>query len=532
MIRRLLIALILLAIPAFDGAVWSASIDALTEETAPAGADIVYLGKNTGPGVYLDRKTQVSNLVPVSATTTEVTAGVNTDKFITPDALNGAALTPDSFIINKVVTDSIGSPIVNQSWATDDPAFAATINAILTANESRCIVATTETVVAPGHCIAHNGVFNYSAPSPNVFPLGIGNEGLVQVSSTGTLTEGDGLVSHVFSNQGTIITANGAVLITSDNDGLITTFNGVDFRIFNDTGTITSSVALNVGVGVAGAGTITNLTGLKFADQTAFANVKLIDNADPQAEIETAGDIVMEGATSGSVTVDVPAVAGANTVTLPAATGTVALNTMTTKGDLLVYGTARARLPVGTNGQVLTADSAEAFGAKWAGTGSKVVQIVEDPDTATNSGTGTFTNWATTPPPETEGNNYLSRTITPASTSNTLVIDWSVKGSMDQAGGDFVACWVYQDTVSAGDLAIDAVVAWNSYSTFAHLHGSVTVTAPSTSEITYKVNCGVATPGSGTRTFYFNQVEIAGPTLVNVFGAATQSYLRVTEFRP
>lgn len=38
---------------------------------------------------------------------------------------------------------------------------------------------------------------------------------------------------------------------------------------------------------------------------------------------------------------------------------------LTTKGDLYTYGTADARLAVGTNGTVLVADSAEATGLKW-----------------------------------------------------------------------------------------------------------------------------------------------------------------------
>jgi len=42
---------------------------------------------------------------------------------------------------------------------------------------------------------------------------------------------------------------------------------------------------------------------------------------------------------------------------------------LTTKGDLYTYSTADARLGVGTNGQVLTADSTAATGIKWA-TGS------------------------------------------------------------------------------------------------------------------------------------------------------------------
>lgn len=42
---------------------------------------------------------------------------------------------------------------------------------------------------------------------------------------------------------------------------------------------------------------------------------------------------------------------------------------LTTKGDLYTYSTADARLAVGTNGQVLTADSTAATGIKWAAAG-------------------------------------------------------------------------------------------------------------------------------------------------------------------
>lgn len=39
---------------------------------------------------------------------------------------------------------------------------------------------------------------------------------------------------------------------------------------------------------------------------------------------------------------------------------------LTTKGDLFGFSTTNARIPVGTNGQVLTADSTQVLGVKWA----------------------------------------------------------------------------------------------------------------------------------------------------------------------
>lgn len=39
---------------------------------------------------------------------------------------------------------------------------------------------------------------------------------------------------------------------------------------------------------------------------------------------------------------------------------------LTTKGDLFGFDTADARIPIGTNGHILTADSTQALGLKWA----------------------------------------------------------------------------------------------------------------------------------------------------------------------
>lgn len=56
--------------------------------------------------------------------------------------------------------------------------------------------------------------------------------------------------------------------------------------------------------------------------------------------------------------------------TIPTPALTIALSQLSTsgaaKGDLIAFGTSWTRLPVGSNGQVLTADSSQPLGVKWA----------------------------------------------------------------------------------------------------------------------------------------------------------------------
>lgn len=72
---------------------------------------------------------------------------------------------------------------------------------------------------------------------------------------------------------------------------------------------------------------------------------------------------------------------------------------LTTKGDLYTYGTDDARLPVGTNGHVLTADSAQTLGVKWAaptssagGLGAKVTGASP---TSIPTASGQIISWST-----------------------------------------------------------------------------------------------------------------------------------------
>jgi hypothetical protein len=95
---------------------------------------------------------------------------------------------------------------------------------------------------------------------------------------------------------------------------------------------------------------------------------------------------------------------------------------MDAKGDLIGATAADtpARLAVGTNGQVLTADSTAATGIKWAtpASGGKVLQVVQaTTSTSTTIATTTFTDTT------------LTATITPSSASSKVLVlvmqNWS-----------------------------------------------------------------------------------------------------------
>lgn len=94
---------------------------------------------------------------------------------------------------------------------------------------------------------------------------------------------------------------------------------------------------------------------------------------------------------------------------------------LTTKGDLYTYSTTDARLGVGTNGQVLQADSTAATGLKWAtaGGGGKLLQMVYGTySTETTVASTSFTDTG------------LSLSITPTSATSTVLVQFGVNYAM------------------------------------------------------------------------------------------------------
>jgi hypothetical protein len=218
----------------------------------------------------------------------------------------------------------------------------------------------------------------------------------------------------------------------------------------------------------------------------------------------TAGTGISGGGTSGAVTIT---------------------NSMATaidaKGDL-VAGTgadAFSRLAVGTNGHVLTADSAQATGLKWAAASGKVIAI-------SNSQTGTVATGTTTIPQDntipqnTEGDQYMTLSYTPTSASNKLQIDVVAFGSSSANASMIMA--LFQDSTANALAAISQYAVGgptNNYSqTLKH-----TMTSGTTSAITFKVRIGLEAAG----TFTFN-----GRSGGQLFGGVGSSSITVTEYTP
>jgi len=173
---------------------------------------------------------------------------------------------------------------------------------------------------------------------------------------------------------------------------------------------------------------------------------------------------------------------------------------LTTKGDLFTFSTTNARLGVGTNGHVLTADSTQTTGIKWAAAagGGKVLQVVS------TTKTDTFTSSSTTAVDVTG----LSASITPSSATSKIMVYATVNGNglTGSNAGMFVLLRdstqiAYPASPGSRSAGFGAI-----YIDDAAQLGSTSVnhldSPSSTSALTYKVQ-GFAAAGSGS--FYVNR---------------------------
>lgn len=113
-----------------------------------------------------------------------------------------------------------------------------------------------------------------------------------------------------------------------------------------------------IGALTGNASTATNQSGTNTGDQLIFKTIAVSGQSDVVADT-TADTLTLVAGTNITITTN----AGADSVTITASGG--GASPLTTKGDVYTYSSVDARLPVGTNGQVLSADSGETTGLKW-----------------------------------------------------------------------------------------------------------------------------------------------------------------------
>jgi hypothetical protein len=169
---------------------------------------------------------------------------------------------------------------------------------------------------------------------------------------------------------------------------------------------------------------------------------------------------------------------------------------LTTKGDLFTFTTVDARLGVGTNGHVLTADSSQATGLKWAAAagGGKVLQVVF---------ASTSTSVSVTSATPTDSG--LTATITPTlNTSKVLVIYnqslYVERGAVGVAGAVRLlrGATLIQDLGEVLSINVGSAAFVQTKS----VQGATYLDAPATtSATTYKTQINVnTTANSGTST--------------------------------
>jgi hypothetical protein len=194
--------------------------------------------------------------------------------------------------------------------------------------------------------------------------------------------------------------------------------------------------------------------------------------------VPTSSDLVKNGATAIEALGDA---ADATMATM------VPKSIVDAKGDLIAATAADtvARLAIGTNNQVLTADSAQATGMKWAtpaGGGGKVLQVVQG--TLTTAFTTTSTSFV---------DSGLTVTITPSSATSKVMVFVSLPTVYASRTGSGVSAYAGTcllrgaTTLQVSDIGIFNYYNGSNWTAFNPIASSYLDSPATTSATTYKV---------------------------------------------
>ena len=183
---------------------------------------------------------------------------------------------------------------------------------------------------------------------------------------------------------------------------------------------------------------------------------------------------------------------------------------LTTKGDLFTFTTVDARLGIGTNNQVLTADSAQATGMKWAtpAGGGKVLQVV-------HATTSTAVTIATTAATDTG----ITATITPSSASSKVLVMVNgllyVSRSLDNAasGATLLRDATAISTFGTTNFLYTYIVGGNTSAAWQGTNTIINLDSPATtSAVTYKLQAKLSTTANSATSDW----NAGGPSTITL----------------